>query len=31
MRKTHNKDFKFNVAPEAIRGALTIAQFDSVE
>ena len=29
MRKTHNKDFKFKVALEAIRGDLTIAQIVS--
>lgn len=29
MRKTHNKDFKFKVAIEAIRGDLTIAQIVS--
>lgn len=29
MRKTHNKDFKFKVALEAMRGDLTIAQIVS--
>jgi len=29
MRKTHNKDLKFKVALEAIRGDLTIAQIVS--
>ncbi len=29
MRKTHNKDCKFKVALEAIRGDLTIAQIVS--
>jgi len=29
MRKVHNKDFKFKVALEAIRGDLTIAQIVS--
>ena len=29
MRKTYNKDFKFKVALEAIRGDLTIAQIVS--
>lgn len=29
MRKTHNKDFKFKFALEAIRGDLTIAQIVS--
>jgi len=29
MRKTHNKEFKFKVALEAIRGDMTIAQIVS--
>ena len=29
MRKTYNKDFKFKVALEALRGDLTIAQIVS--
>lgn len=29
MRKTHNKEFKFKVALEAIKGDLTIAQIVS--